>query len=56
MLGEDPIVTSPSIFLQHYLSVDLKAREVRQKCRSFSAEKNATIILEVDCLLVVGFK
>ncbi|KAF5462889.1 hypothetical protein F2P56_018857, partial [Juglans regia] len=32
-----------------------KARKVRQKCRSFSAEKCATITKEVNCLLAAWF-
>lgn len=49
MLGIDPAI------IQRHLSVDPRARGVRQKRRSFSLEKNAAIALEVERLLAAGF-
>lgn len=41
--------------MQHHLSVDPKAKGVRQKHRNFCAKKSSVITAEVDHLLIVGF-
>lgn len=41
--------------IKHHLSVDPKAKEVRQKSQNFSFEKNTAIAVEVDLLLTTGF-
>lgn len=49
MLGIDPRV------ITHRLSVDPSARPIRQKKRTYAAERNQTIAEEVDKLLKARF-
>lgn len=44
-----------NIVIEHHLCVNLEAKKVQQKRRSYSAKKYATIADEVDRLLAVGF-
>ncbi|KAF5472235.1 hypothetical protein F2P56_008971 [Juglans regia] len=41
--------------IEHSLCINLKAKKVRQKRRSFSIEKWTAIAKEIDSLLVAGF-
>lgn len=42
--------------IEHHLCMDPKAKKVKQKCRSFNAEKCVVIVEEVDCLLAGSFE
>lgn len=44
-----------NVVVEHRLCVDLGAKKVWQKCRSFSTEKYVAIAEVVDCLLDAGF-
>ena len=45
----------PSEVITHWLNIDPRCRPVRQKKRSFAAERQKAIIEEVEKLLTAGF-